>query len=94
MIIGRLLLVSIPIGMVVVAIRMRAGSNRARIALTVIGIGLALLTLVITVANLVSLATPVGVYFTIRLLINVGLLALLVGSVCLMFGSRVSGFFS
>ncbi len=94
MLTARLLFLSIPIGIVVVAIRMRTGSNRARIALTVIGIGLALLILANTVINLASVAAPIRVYFMTRLLINVGLLALLAGAVPLMFRPRVSGFFS
>ncbi|MGH3778342.1 MAG: hypothetical protein ACRDRR_21805 [Pseudonocardiaceae bacterium] len=94
MLTARFLQMSIPVGILVVAIRMRTGSNWARIALTVIGIGLALLILVNTVTNLASAGAAIGDYFIVRLLISVGLLPLLAGAVILMFRPRVSGFFS
>ncbi|MGH3941724.1 MAG: hypothetical protein ACRDTG_24465 [Pseudonocardiaceae bacterium] len=92
MIIAFLLQSGLVVGMLVIAIRMRSGSNRARVALAVIGTGIVLLILAITVSYLASVAS-IGVYFSVRLLIGVGLLVLLAGAISLMFRPRVDGFF-
>lgn len=84
----------IPVGVAIVARRMRAGSRRARTVLTVIGIALGVLAFVTTMANVLALTAPVGAYFWIRLLINIALFVLLAFAIPPMFGPRASEFFA
>lgn len=89
-----LLFLSVPAVMIFLAVKMRVGRNWARIALAVIGALVALLTLVMIVVNVAAVRAPVGGYFMVGLVINVGVLAMIGGGLFLMFRPRVGGYFT